>query len=230
VPPKNSPRAKTATRTPGTASGEPAGTTELAGATDPAEAAAQATAAEPTGDAAAPPAGTTRRNWRVPALLGVVTVLLGGFGVWATLHASSLRAGNAGQNVALTDASGTAAVKQQVGSAIDRIFSYRYTDTAATRQAAQSVLTGKAIQQYNQLFSLVEKEAPAEKLIVTTTVSDSGVQFLSGDRARVLIFANQQDTRDGTSQSSYGGAMFAVTAVHTGGRWKIENIDTFTGG
>jgi hypothetical protein len=32
-----------------------------------------------------------------------------------------------------------------------------------------------------------------------------------------------------TSQASYGGAMFAVTAVNQRGRWLIDNIDTFTG-
>jgi Mce-associated membrane protein len=52
---------------------------------------------------------------------------------------------------------------------------------------------------------------------------------LTGGRARVLVFANQQDTRAGTRQASYGGAMFAVTAVLRHGRWLIANIDTFTG-
>jgi Mce-associated membrane protein len=56
------------------------------------------------------------------------------------------------------------------------------------------------------------------------------VELLAGGRARLLVFANQQDTRSGTGQTSYGGAMFAVTAVDQRGRWKIENINTFTGG
>lgn len=190
-----------------------------------------APAGEADGTRAATPADTPapRRSLRVPALLAVVIVLLGGFGVWATLKANNLRASNAQQNVALTDAAATSAVRQQVSRAVNQIFSYRYTDTAATRRAAQSLLTGRAIRQYDQLFSLVEKEAPAQKLVVTTTVTNSGVQFLSGDQARVLVYANQQDTRAGTTQSTYAGAMFAVTAVRAGTRWKIENIDTFTG-
>jgi Mce-associated membrane protein len=59
-------------------------------------------------------------------------------------------------------------------------------------------------------------------------VTAAGVELLTGDRARVLVFANQQDTRSGTSQASYSGAMFAVTAVNRGGRWLISNINTFT--
>jgi Mce-associated membrane protein len=170
-----------------------------------------------------------RRGWRIAAALGAVTVVLGGFGVWATLHASSLRAAAAAQNTALTDGPATAAVRRQISAAVNTIFSYNYADTGATRHAAQAVLTGPAVRQYNSLFALVTRNAPAQKLIVTTRVSNSGVELLSGDRARVLVFANQQDTRAGTGQTSYAGAMFAVTALRQGGRWKIENIDTFSG-
>ena len=166
---------------------------------------------------------------RIAALLGAVTVVLAGFGVWATLHASSLRASAAAQNTALTDGRATAAVRREISAAVNTIFSYNYADTAATRRAAQGLLTGPAVRQYNTLFALVTKNAPTQKLVVTTRVTNSGVELLNGNRARLLVFANQQDTRAGTGQTSYAGAMFAVTALRQGGRWKIENIDTFSG-
>ena len=171
-----------------------------------------------------------RRGWRAAAALGAVAVVLAGFGVWATLHASSLRSNAGAQaNTALTDGQATATVRREISAAINTIFSYNYANTAATRQAAQGVLTGPAVRQYNTLFALVTKNAPAQKLIVKTKVTNSGVELLNGDRARLLVFANQQDTRAGTGQTSYAGAMFAVTALRQGGRWKIENIDTFGG-
>jgi Mce-associated membrane protein len=169
-----------------------------------------------------------RRSWRIAAALGAATVVLGGFGVWATVHANSERSSAAAQNTALTDGPATAAVRRQIAAAVDTIFSYNYANTAATRRAAQGLLTGPAVRQYNTLFALVTKNAPAQKLIVTTRVTNTGVEMLNGDRARLLVFANQQDTRAGTSQTSYAGAMFAVTALRQGGRWKIENIDTFS--
>jgi len=169
-----------------------------------------------------------RRSWRIAAALGAVTVVLAGFGVWATLHASSLRSDAAAQaNTALTDRAATATVRREISAAVNTIFSYNYADTAATRRAAQSVLTGPAVRQYNTLFALVTKNAPTQKLVVTTKVTNTGVELLNGNRARLLVFANQQDTRAGTGQTSYAGAMFAVTALRQGGRWKIENIDTF---
>jgi Mce-associated membrane protein len=175
-------------------------------------------------------AGAAKRSLRAPALLGLATIVLGGFGTWATVTAHSLRAAAAGQNLALTDAAATSAVRHQIDTAVNTIFSYRYTDTAATRRSAQRLLTGPAIRQYNQLFSLVEREAPTQRLVVTTTVTTSGVEFLTATRARVLVFANQQDSRAGTGQTSYAGAMFAVSAVRSGGTWKISSIDTFTSG
>jgi Mce-associated membrane protein len=189
-----------------------------------------AAATSPAADA--PALGGKANGWRSmrwPAILGVATALLGGFGVWATLTAHSLGGTGTEQNAALTDQAGTSAVTHQIGSAVNTIFSYSYADTARTRRAAQSLLTGAAIRQYDKLFALVQQEAPKEKLVVTTTVTNIGVEYLVGASARVLVFANQQDTLAGTSQTTYAGTMFAVTAVRQDGRWKIENIDTFTG-
>jgi Mce-associated membrane protein len=156
-----------------------------------------------------------------------MVVVFGSFGVWAEVGSHSLRQAAASANVALVSPTQTRAVQQQVTSAVNTIFSYSYTDVGTTRQAAQRLLTGAAIRQYDQLFALVERQAPKQKLVVTTRVTSIGVEFLNGDLARVLVFANQQDTRAGTSQTSYAGAMFAVTAVSRSGHWLIENIDTF---
>jgi Mce-associated membrane protein len=184
--------------------------------------AVQADVAQPA-DADARP----RRRMVVPALLGLATIIAGGFGIWAAVASHSLRATAANANTALVDRAATRALDRDMTGAVDTIFSYNYADTARTKAAAQGLLTGAAIRQYNQLFALVEQQAPKERLVVTTRVTNIGVELLTGDRARVLVFANQQDTRAGTGQTTYGGAMFAVTAIRQHGTWKIENIDTF---
>jgi Mce-associated membrane protein len=185
-----------------------------------------------TSDAVAEAGGEARRRRPRPVLvvLGVATVLFGGFGAWATVAAHSLRTAAASANGALADRSATSSVEGAVTGAVDVIFSYSYADAGKTRAAAQRLLTGAAIRQYDRLFALVERQAPKEKLVVATKVTNVGVELLSGGRARLLVFADTQDNRAGTSQASYGGAMFAVTAVRRDGRWLIENIDTFTGG
>jgi Mce-associated membrane protein len=176
-----------------------------------------------------PDKDASERPSRWPAILGALTIVIGAVGIWAAVAGHGLRATAAGANSALVDAAATRTVTRQVTSAVDTIFSYSYADTAATKTAAQRLLTGPAIRQYDQLFALVEQQAPKEKLVVTTRVTNVGVELLTGGRARVLVFADQEDTAGGTGKSSYGGAMFAVTAVLQGGSWKIDNIDTFTG-
>jgi Mce-associated membrane protein len=177
------------------------------------------------------PVPSPRPRWHrvLPVAFAAATVVLGALGAWAAVEAHDLRANPASANDALVDASATRAVTHDVTSAVNTIFSYSYADTARTKAAAQRLLTGPAIRQYNQLFALVQQQAPKEKLVVTTRVTNVGVELLTGGSARLLVFANQEDSKAGTSQASYGGAMFAVTAVNERGRWLIESIDTFTG-
>ena len=190
----------------------------------------------PEGSAVAADAGAAgrahaggRKRTAVAAILGVATIVVGSLGIWAAVAAHDLRTSAARANAALVDESATQGVERAVTAAVNTIFSYSYADTARTNVAAQRLLTGPAIRQYNQLFALVQQDAPKEKLVVTTHVTNIGVELLTGGRARLLVFANQQDSRAGTSQASYSGAMFAVTAVNQGGTWRIESIDTFSG-
>ena len=189
-----------------------------------------AAAAEAGEDVAAAPESSARpaRRRVAAALLGAAAVIVGSIGVWALVAAQGLRAAAATANAALIDRAATRTVSRDIARAVNTIFTYSYADTARTRTAAQRLLTGAAIRQYDQLFALVSSQAPKQKLTVTTKVTSIGVEFLTGGRARVLVFADQQDTRAGTAQASYGGAMFAVTAVSEHGTWKIANIDTFT--
>ena len=177
------------------------------------------------GQKAAP--GPSRHPLLLPAGLGALAVVLGGLAVWFGLEAAAATSGVDTSNTALTDAAATREVTQQVTSAVDKIFSYNYADTAKTSQAAATLLTGNARQQYDTLFKLVRQEAPKEKLVLTTTVTNSGVEFLDGNRARLLIFADQRDTAGTAHKTTDAGAMFAVNAVNEGGQWKISSIDTF---
>jgi Mce-associated membrane protein len=64
--------------------------------------------------------------------------------------------------------------------------------------------------------------------VLTTTVTHSAVELIEGDRARVLVFADQSNvsTAKGGPKAS-APAMFAVDVRQKGGTWRITNIDTF---
>lgn len=175
----------------------------------------------------AEPANRGGRNW-LPVLLFAIAVLLGAFAGFAGERAHRLRA-DAATNTALTDSAATSEVTGQVTSAINTIFSYDYTDLAKTQRAASGLLTGAASCQYNQLFGTIRQQAPQQKLVVTVTVTNTGVELLDGDRARLLVFATQSSTSAVSKRTSTAGAMFAIDAQRDGGTWRISGIDTFTG-
>jgi len=79
------------------------------------------------------------------------------------------------------------------------------------------------------MIAQVRAQAPKQKLVLTTTVTSTGVESITGDRARVLVYADQRNTSTaaGSGGTTYAAAMFAVDAVRQDGTWKIASIDTF---
>ncbi|MFB7077467.1 hypothetical protein [Streptomyces sp. NPDC056308] len=172
---------------------------------------------------------TSRLRVRLPAVLCALTVLLGAFAAWAFSSAAGLRDDPARRNTALTDIGRTSEVKGQISEAVGAVFSYNYAAPGKSERAVQSHLVGKAVRQHAEMLAQVRAEGQKQKLVLTTTVTDSGVELLDGDRARLLIFADQSNTRTGKSdETTYAAAMFAVDAVRRGDTWRISAIDTFT--
>ncbi|WP_318196520.1 hypothetical protein [Streptomyces sp. MCL20-2] len=185
----------------------------------------------PTADAPRPRPRPRASRLRItlPAVLCALTVLLGAVAVWAFASASSLRDEPARQNAALTDIGRTSEVKGRISEAVGAVFSYDYASPARSDRAASTYLTGRAVQQHKDMLADVREQAPEQKLVLTTTVTESGVEFLDGDRARLLVFADQSNTRTGKDEeTTYAAAMFAVDAVRRGDTWLIAAIDTFT--
>ncbi|MFE7108761.1 hypothetical protein ACFU98_21445 [Streptomyces sp. NPDC057575] len=171
----------------------------------------------------------SRLRVRLPAVLCALTVLFGAFAAWAFTSAGSLRDDPSRQNTALTDIGRTSEVKGQIADAVGAVFSYNYASPANSEEAARTHLVGKALQQHKDMLAQVRAQGQKQKLVLTTTVTDSGVELLDGDRARLLIFADQSNTRTGKSdETTYAAAMFAVDAVRRGDTWRISAIDTFT--
>ncbi|MEU8794071.1 hypothetical protein [Streptomyces sp. NPDC048643] len=178
-----------------------------------------------------------RRSRRTLCLVGalcVLTLLLGGFAGWAHARAGTLRDQPARQNTALTDVSATSEIKGQTSRAVAALFSYDHAHPGTFDDAARKLLTGKAVTQHRDLFAAVRDRADQQKAVITTTVTDSGVERIDGDRARVLVYADQSSVSTAAAkkdkaddQGTYAGAMFAVDVVRRDGRWLVSGIDTF---
>ncbi|OKJ89094.1 hypothetical protein [Streptomyces sp. CB02400] len=222
------------TRTRGTAVLTPSGA--------PSSSSSSARAAEPV---AADDEKATRTRPRRPVglvALCALTVLLGGFAGWAHAEAEALRDDPARHNTALTDLARTSEIKGQTAKAVDALFSYDHTDPGALEEAAEDLLTGKAVDQHGALLADVRERADEQKAVITTTVTESAVERIDGDRARVLVYADQssvstagtakdaenaKNAEDAEDEGVYAGAMLAVDVVHRDGRWLVSGIDTF---
>lgn len=227
-----------ATAAPPRADTAPVEEPEPTGATAPGPEGTAGPAEDPAAEPAAveDPAGEghparrpPRLRIRLPAVLCTATVLLGAFAAWAFTSAAAVRDDPSRQNSALTDISRTSEVKGRITEAVGAVFSYSYASPGKSDLAARQFLTGKAVQQHKDMLAEVRAQAPKQKLVLTTTVTETGVEVLDGDRARLLVFADQSNTRTGKKeQTTYAAAMFAVDAVRRGGSWRIAAIDTFT--
>ncbi|MEY9844243.1 hypothetical protein [Streptacidiphilus sp. MAP5-3] len=186
--------------------------------------------ARPRTSATAAPTPRRRLRLPLPVLFAVLTVLLGAFAAWSGTQAAADRAGADADNTALTDTGRTSQVTGSVSQAVNQLFSYSWTDPTRTDQAAHTLLTGSAVHQYATLMATVRAQGPREKLVLSTTVTDCGVDVLAGNRAHVLVYADQTSvsTAAGASNgaSNDGAAMLAVDAILQNGTWRIADFDT----
>ncbi|QUQ68391.1 hypothetical protein [Kutzneria sp. CA-103260] len=160
-------------------------------------------------------------KWLIAAAIALVAL-----GSWFRIESAGLWDDPATANRALVDPAATSKVIGDMNTALGQVFSYRYDNTAATEQAATRTLTGNARNQYNDLFSQVKSQAPAQKLMLTTKVVDSGVTLLQGEHAQLLVFLDQQATRGDNNQSSLAAAELTVTAQRQGDHWVITDLRT----
>ncbi|MFD0684254.1 hypothetical protein [Actinomadura fibrosa] len=125
---------------------------------------------------------------------------------------------------AVLDGVATTDVIGDVSTALGRVFTYTPADVGATERAASEVLAGPAARQYRQLFDQVKRQAPAQRVTLTTRVVRAGVVSLTGDTARLLVFLDQTATRAGAPNGTPAAAQLAVTARRRDGHWTITDL------
>lgn len=162
---------------------------------------------------------------RLPVLLAALAVLVAAAGGFFFLRYEQL---SRVDNVALLDPAATTSVGGQISQTLAAVLSYRFDDTETTERAATAGLTGQARLEYDQLFTQVRAQAPAQKLVLTTRVVAVGVTSMTGDTdgstARLLVFVDQSATRGDDNAASASAAQLSVTATKVGGHWLISGL------
>ncbi|MFB9306965.1 hypothetical protein ACFFUZ_51140 [Kibdelosporangium philippinense] len=135
-------------------------------------------------------------------------------GVFFLVKAQSADSGRHTQ--AMTEVNG------QVKAGLEKIFSFSYDNLDTT--GAHDVLAGQAVSEYDKLIEQVRAQAPAQKLVLATRVTTTGVKSVDGDKAELLVFLDQVATRVDTGKTNGSAAALSVTAEKQNGGWKIVSL------
>jgi len=192
------------------------------------------------------PGGGGRAGWLVAALAVAALLVVAALWVRSTAgdrsaeadglnraaarvngEAKQLREGVDPGNDALSDPRRTRAVSQYLTTAVTETFSYDYRDLAKTGSAADKYLADTARCVYDAIFSEVERLAPEQKVVLTTTVRELALSHLDADGAAALVYIDQQSTRADVNNTVAVGGQFAITAWRDGDQWKITDFDMF---
>lgn len=171
-----------------------------------------------------PPLPTGRR---AAAALLAVTVLLAAAAAFFAFSFVRLEFTGASRNTALTDVGTTAAVSEQVGDAVKKVYSFDFARLDQAEADARANITGPFSGQFDQIFGNVRQLAPKQQAVVTATIPKSAVASIEGDRATVYVFVNQVIRRvDGAGKPQQGAAAarLRVDAQYVDGRWKISGM------
>lgn len=171
----------------------------------------------------------SKRSLRVP-LLAAALVLLTGLAVFFGIEDAHLRDTPAAANSALVDVGTTAEVSGQLTDALQTIYSYDFARLDENERAARAVITPEFAEQFNRLFAQVRDLAPQRQAVVSATVTLSAVKEISGDRAVLVVFMDQQATRaaadDGQPTQLAAAGRLTVTGQKIDGRWKIAGVES----
>ena len=165
------------------------------------------------------------RTRRGTLLLAGATVVLLALAVLAGVSWWTLRSSPAAQNTALVDVAATSQVSRQLGDAVKTVYSYDFARLDENEAAAREVITPAFAQQFDQLFGEVRSLAPQQQAVVTATISQSAVESITGDRAVLVVFLDQQATRAAGDQQQVAAAgRLTVTGELVDGTWKIAAV------
>ncbi len=156
------------------------------------------------------------------AVLAVAAVVLAGF-LAVNLH----------------DRSGVVSAGQAAASVAERgvaaALAYDYRNLDASRDAAAKFMTEDYQKDYLKAFTLLqgtdEKPGPvvSTKTVVRAENVSSAVMDADNELVRVLVFADQQTTKNGRLQPILGNRM-VVTMVLVDGTWLVDKINPLDAG
>lgn len=156
---------------------------------------------------------------------GVPTWLLAGLGVVA----AGLVAATAWMWTAQDDGGDdTAARAAQVAAerAVVPVLSYDHETLEADQQEAQALMTGSYREEYDNLFAVLEENAPRTETTVTASVISSGIVRASGDRVQVLVFVDRPTTNRLSAEPVVYKDQVTLSMQRVDDDWLVDDLIT----
>ena len=195
-----------------------------------AEAAVEATTAtpheEPQHPAAAATVAPTRPNsaaWRpaVPTWLVAAVALLAALAVAATAYLWS----QPSEESVLEAAAGARSAAER---AVVPVLSYDHRTLEQDQTEAHEWLTSDYREDYDELFAVLEENAPSTRTVVDVEMVASAVSRVSqeGDRVEVLLFVDRPTTNKVTKEPVVYKDQVTLTMELVDGNWLVDDLRT----
>ena len=106
------------------------------------------------------------------------------------------------------------------------ILAYDYRHLDDDQKAAESLMTTSYQKKYDQLFSVINQNAPGLQAVVTVQVIASGIVRSGDDRVQVLVFLNRPTTNKQSTEPTIYRDQVVMTMEKSDGDWLVDNMDT----
>jgi len=106
------------------------------------------------------------------------------------------------------------------------ILAYDYRDLEGSRDAALPYLTDDYREKYEQLFEVLQENAPNTKTIVRAELVASAVGLVGEDRIQVLVFVNRPTLNADLTEPEVYKDQATLTMVEVDGEWLVDDMTT----
>ena len=116
--------------------------------------------------------------------------------------------------------------------AVVPLLSYDYRDLDGTEQAAHDVMTSDYRERYDQLFAVIEENAPSTRTVVQAEMVAAAVvrADAAGDRVEILVFVDQARTNRAEGEPEVFRNQARLTMQRVDGEWLVDDVVTSPAG
>jgi Mce-associated membrane protein len=170
--------------------------------------------------------GTSRQGFVVPAWLlaglAVAVAIFVGLSIWQ----ADRNGDEGGASVSDVTPSDARDAQSAAEKAVVAILAYDYRDLEGSRDAAVPYMTEDYREKYEQLFEVIEQNAPNTKTIVRADLVASAVGLIGDDRIQVLVFVNRPTVNAETTEPTISKDQATLTMVEVDGEWLVDDMTT----